>query len=64
MALLDELKKLITKVENNKEQEMTEKIENEKVDKRKLVRKIMALVGELGTIERRRCEAVSDRTGA
>lgn len=48
MALLDELKKLITKVENNKEQEMTEKIKNEKVDKREYIRKIMALVGELG----------------
>lgn len=36
MALLDELKKLITKVENGKESDM-EKIENEKVDKRKLI---------------------------
>ena len=40
MALIDELKKLITKVENNKEQEMTEKIENEKADKRKLIDEI------------------------
>ena len=35
MKLLDELKKLITKVENNKENE--EMIDNEKVDKRKLI---------------------------
>ena len=35
MILLDELKKLITKVENNKENE--EMIDNEKVDKRKLI---------------------------
>ena len=40
MVLIDELKKLITKVENNKEQEMTEKIENEKADKRKLIDEI------------------------
>ena len=40
MTLIDELKKLITKVENNKEQEMTEKIENEKADKRKLIDEI------------------------
>ena len=46
MALLDELKKLITKVENNKEQEMTEKIENEKVDKRDIIRQIMAIAGK------------------
>ena len=66
MALLDELKKLITKVENDKGEDMDdkEKVENEKVDKRKLVRKIMALVGEWGPIERRRCGAVRDRTGA
>ena len=35
MTLLDELKKLIVKVENNKEQDMTEKIENEKEEIRK-----------------------------
>lgn len=35
MTLLEEIKKLITKVENNKENE--EMIENEKVDKRKLI---------------------------
>ena len=46
MALLDELKKLITKVENNKEQEMKEKIENEKVDKRDIIRQIMAIAGK------------------
>lgn len=50
MALLDELKKLITKVENDKGEGMDdkEKVENEKVDKREYIRKIMALVGELG----------------
>lgn len=50
MALLDELKKLITKVENDKGEDMDdkEKVENEKVDKREYIRKIMALVGELG----------------
>lgn len=37
MAILDELKKLIVKVENGKESNMEEKIENEKVDKRKLI---------------------------
>ena len=39
MALLEELKKLITKVENDKGDDMDdkEKIENEKVDKRKLI---------------------------
>ena len=39
MALLDELKKLITRVENEKGENMDdkEKIENEKVDKRKLI---------------------------
>ena len=40
MVLIDELKKLITKVESNKEQEITEKIENEKADKRKLIDEI------------------------
>lgn len=41
MALLDELKKLITKVENDKGEDMDkEKIENEKVDKRKLIDEI------------------------
>lgn len=39
MALIEELKKLITKVENEKGDDMDdkEKIENEKVDKRKLI---------------------------
>lgn len=40
MALLDELKKLITKVENDKGENMDEKekqVENEKTDKRKLI---------------------------
>ena len=39
MALLDEIKKLITRVENEKGEDMDdkEKIENEKVDKRKLI---------------------------
>lgn len=42
MALLDELKKLITKVENDKGEDMDdkEKVENEKVDKRKLIDEI------------------------
>lgn len=70
MALIDELKKLITKVENDKaaceqsaqrsagtfnasnqggeDMDDKEKVENEKVDKREYIRKIMALVGELG----------------
>ena len=46
MTLLDELKKLIVKVENNKEQDMTEKIENEKTDKREIIRQIMAIAGK------------------
>lgn len=39
MALVDELKKLITKVENDKGENMEEKkeVDNEKVDKRKLI---------------------------
>lgn len=37
MALIDELKKLITKVENDKEGEQDMTVENEKVDKRKLI---------------------------
>lgn len=42
MALLDELKKLITKVENDKGEDMDDekKVENEKVDKRKLIDEI------------------------
>lgn len=44
MALLEEIKKLITRVENNKENEM--EIENEKVDKRDIIRQIMAIAGK------------------
>ena len=44
MALLEEIKKLITKVENNKENEM--EIENAKVDKRDIIRQIMAIAGK------------------
>ncbi len=51
MALVDELKKLILKVENAKKDEMDkdkkeEKIENEKVDKRDIIRQIMAIAGK------------------
>lgn len=49
MALLDELKKLITKVENDKGEDMDdnkEKVENEKVDKRDIIRQIMAIAGK------------------
>lgn len=44
MALLEEIKKLITRVENNKENEM--EIENAKVDKRDIIRQIMAIAGK------------------
>ena len=44
MALLEELKKLITRVENNKENEM--EIDNAKVDKRDIIRQIMAIAGK------------------
>ena len=48
MALIEELKKLITKVENDKGDDMDdkEKIENEKVDKRDIIRQIMAIAGK------------------
>ena len=46
MALLEELKKLISRVENGKESDMEEKIENEKVDKRDIIRQIMAIAGK------------------
>lgn len=48
MALLDELKKLITKVENDKGEDMDDekKVENEKVDKRDIIRQIMAIAGK------------------
>lgn len=45
MALLEELKKLITKVENTKGEKDME-IENEKVDKRDIIRQIMAIAGK------------------
>ena len=46
MALIDELKKLITKVENDKGEDMDdtkEKVENEKVDKREILREADAI---------------------
>lgn len=48
MALIEELKKLITKVENEKGDDMEdkEKVENEKVDKRDIIRQIMAIAGK------------------
>lgn len=46
MALLEELKKLISRVENGKESDMEEKIENAKVDKRDIIRQIMAIAGK------------------
>lgn len=49
MALIDELKKLITKVENDKGEDMDdtkEKVDNEKVDKRDIIRQIMAIAGK------------------
>lgn len=45
MALIEELKKLITKVENDKGEKDME-IENEKVDKRDIIRQIMAIAGK------------------
>lgn len=51
MALLDELKKLITKVENDKGEDMDdnkEKIENEKVDKRKLIDEVAGIMKSVG----------------
>lgn len=45
MSILEDLKKLIAKVENGKESDM-EKIENEKVDKRDIIRQIMAIAGK------------------
>ena len=49
MALIEELKKLITKVENDKGEDMDdtkEKVDNEKVDKRDIIRQIMAIAGK------------------
>lgn len=51
MALIDELKKLITKVENDKGEDMDdnkEKIENEKVDKRKLIDEVTGIMKSAG----------------
>ena len=50
MALLDELKKLITKVENDKGDDMDdkEKVENEKVDKRKLIDEVAGIMKSAG----------------
>ncbi len=51
MALIDELKKLITKVENDKGEDMDdnkEKIENEKVDKRKLIDEVAGIMKSAG----------------
>ena len=51
MALIDELKKLITKVENDKGENMDdnkEKIENEKVDKRKLIDEVAGIMKSAG----------------
>ena len=46
MALLEEIKKLITKVENNKEMDM--EIENEKVDKRSLIDEVAGIMKSAG----------------
>ena len=49
MALLDELKKLITKVENDKGEDMDkEKAKNEKVDKRKLIDEVAGIMKSAG----------------
>ena len=52
MALLDELKKLITKVENEKPEgenmDDDKKIENEKVDKRKLIDEVAGIMKSAG----------------
>ena len=45
MSILEDLKKLITKVENTKGEKDME-IENEKVDKRDIIRQIMAIAGK------------------
>lgn len=46
MALLDEIKKLITRVENNKEMDM--EIENAKVDKRALIDEVAGIMKSAG----------------
>lgn len=51
MALIEELKKLITKVENNKGEDMDdtkEKVDNEKVDKRKLIDEVAGIMKSAG----------------
>lgn len=50
MALLEEIKKLISKVENSKENDMEidEKIENETVDKRKLIDEVAGIMKSAG----------------
>lgn len=50
MTLIDELKKLITKVENDKGENMDDdkKIENEKVDKRKLIDEVAGIMKSAG----------------
>ena len=48
MALIDELKKLITKVENDKGEDMDNTIENEKVDKRKLIDEVAGIMKSAG----------------
>ena len=52
MALIDELKKLITKVENEKPEgenmDDTKKVENEKVDKRKLIDEVAGIMKSAG----------------
>ena len=52
MALIDELKKLITKVENEKPEgenmDVKEKVENEKVDKRKLIDEVAGIMKSAG----------------
>ena len=49
MALIDELKKLITKVENDKGEDMDEnEVKNEKVDKRKLIDEVAGIMKSAG----------------
>ena len=50
MALIDELKKLITTVENDKGEDMDdkEKVENEKVDQRKLIDEVAGIMKSAG----------------
>ena len=49
MTLLDELKKLITTVENDKGEDMDEnEVKNEKVDKRKLIDEVAGIMKSAG----------------